>query len=356
MNENKTRTYRLRMVIALAILAVAAVGYFAAGGIGNICGIGFESLTLLCPLGALMALLAEKTAIPLAVISVTTVFVICIVLGKVFCSWICPVHFLSAPKRRREFAACEGVSAKNRKDTAGADAATASVGGDLGRPSPAAAKPLSKKEKKALSGCVSCASPCGKSHGVKIDSRHSILAAALGSTLVFGFPVFCLVCPVGLTFATVLLVMRLFAFGETTWTIIAFIALIAAEVILLPRWCAKFCPLGALLSLMSGLNLTFRPHLNAEKCLAESCGASCDLCVRACPEGINLHDIAAGETTLADCSKCRACAEVCPEHAITFPLLAPKPARNRAGASVPDAVGDLDENLAFAGAGLEEKE
>ena len=190
MNENKTRTYRLRMVIALAILAVAAVGYFAAGGIGNICGIGFESLTLLCPLGALMALLAEKTAIPLAVISVTTVFVICIVLGKVFCSWICPVHFLSAPKRRREFAACEGVSAKNRKDTAGADAATASVGGDLGRPSPAAAKPLSKKEKKALSGCVSCASPCGKSHGVKIDSRHSILAAALGSTLVFGFRVF----------------------------------------------------------------------------------------------------------------------------------------------------------------------
>lgn len=51
MNENKTRTYRLRMVIALAILAVVAVGYFAAGGIGNICGIGFESLTLLCPLG-----------------------------------------------------------------------------------------------------------------------------------------------------------------------------------------------------------------------------------------------------------------------------------------------------------------
>ena len=107
---------------------------------------------------------------------------------------------------------------------------------------------------------------------------------------------------------------------------------------------------------MCGLNLTVRPHLNAEKCLAESRGASCDLCVRACPEGINLHDIAAGETTLADCSKCRACAEVCPEHAITFPLLAPKPARNRAGASVPDAVGDLDENLAFAGAGLEEKE
>lgn len=354
MNENKTRTYRLRMVIALAVIAVVAVGYFAAGGIGNICGIGFESLTLLCPLGALMALLAEKTAIPVAVISVVAVLAICIALGKVFCSWVCPVHFLAGPKRRRELAACEGAATRDAKSEA------SPVGGDLGCPSPTATKPLSKKEKKALSGCTSCTTPCGKSGGVKIDSRHGILAAALGSTLLFGFPVFCLVCPVGLTFATVLLVMRLFAFGETTWTIIVFIALIAAEVILLPRWCAKFCPLGALLSLMSGLNRTFRPHLNAEKCLVESRGASCDLCVHACPEGINLHDIAAGETTLADCSKCRACADVCPTGAITFPLLAPKSARAGARAAAaspaPDAVSDLDENLAFAGASPNEKE
>ena len=314
MNENKTRIYRLRMVIALAVIAVVSVGYFAAGGIGNICGIGFESLTLLCPLGALMALLAEKTAIPVAVISrwpclpSASRWARCSAPG-------CPcTSSPRRPKRRRELAACEGV------------------------------------------GCTSCT--CGKSGGVKIDSRHGILAAALGGTLLFGFPVFCLVCLVGLTFATVLLVMLLA--GETTWTIIAFIALIAAEVILLPRWCAKFCPLGALLSLMSGLNRTFRPHLNAEKCLVESRGASCDLCVHACPEGINLHDIAAGETTLADCSKCRACADVCPTGAITFPLLAPKPARAgaraAAGSPAPDAVGDLDENLAFAGASPNEKE
>lgn len=331
MNEKKTKTYRLRMVVMIAILAVTAVGYFTASGIGNLCGIGFESLTLLCPLGALLAMIAEKTAIPLAVVSVVAVLAICVVLGKVFCSWVCPVHFLSGGKRRAELAkaasSCRGESADSQ-----AEAATA----------PAA--PLTKKEKADLSGCASCASPCGKARGVKIDSRHGILAAALGSTLVFGFPVFCLVCPVGLTFATVLLVMRLFAFGETTWTIITFLALIAAEVILLPRWCAKFCPLGALLSLMSGLNRTFRPHLDAEKCLTESRGASCDLCVRACPEGINLHDIAAGETTLADCSKCRACADVCPEHAITFPLLAPKTAP--AHSTAPAPADELEEELA----------
>ncbi len=332
MNENKTRTYRLRLVIALAVIAVVAVGYFTVTGIGNLCGIGFESLTLLCPLGALMALIAGKTGIPVAVVSVLAALALCIVLGKVFCSWVCPVHFLSGKKRRRDLraAASEAEQAPPKE----ADGA--------------AVAPLTAQEQAALSGCASCASPCGKSAGVKIDSRHGVLAAALGSTLVFGFPVFCLVCPVGLTFTTVLLVMRLFAFGETTWTIIAFIALIAAEVVLLPRWCAKFCPLGALLSLMSGLNRTFRPHLNRERCLAESRGASCDACVRACPEGINLHAIAAGETTLADCSKCRACADVCPEHAITFPLLAPRAARTSAGSAEPVPGTDLDEGLAFA--------
>ena len=43
----KLKTYRLRFLIMLAVLAVVAVGYFMAGGIGNFCGIGFESITLL---------------------------------------------------------------------------------------------------------------------------------------------------------------------------------------------------------------------------------------------------------------------------------------------------------------------
>ena len=149
----------------------------------------------------------------------------------------------------------------------------------------------------------------------------------MGSTLIFGFPVFCLICPIGLTFATVLLVMRLFAFGDATWTVVAFPAIVALEILLLPKWCQRFCPLGALLSLFSGLNRTFRPQVNAEKCLREGRGKACNLCEQACPEGINLHDVAAGETTLNDCSKCRACADVCPEHAITFPLLPKKQAQ-----------------------------
>lgn len=294
----KKNSLRVRFLVMLAVLAVVAVGYFTAGGIGNLCGIGFGDITLLCPLGALLAMLAQKTAIPLAVISVIVVLLICIVLGKVFCAWACPVHFMSRLRKPRHGAA---------DDPAGPQASRAAQEG---------VSPVSP--------CSACASPCGKSSGIKIDSRHGILAAALGSTLIFGFPAFCLICPVGLTFATVLLGMRLFAFGEATWTIVAFVAIIAVEVLLLPKWCKRFCPLGALLSLFSGLNRTFQPQVNAETCLREGRGKACNLCEKACPEGINLHDIAAGETTLNDCSKCRACADVCPEGAITFPLLPKK--------------------------------
>lgn len=309
----KKNSLRVRFLVMLAVLAVVAVGYFTAGGIGNLCGIGFGDITLLCPLGALLAMLAQKTAIPLAVISVIVVLLICIVLGKVFCAWACPVHFMSRLRKPRHGAA-DGL--------AHAPAPTHGVADDPAGPQVSRA---AQEGVSPVSPCSTCASPCGKSSsGIKIDSRHGILAAALGSTLIFGFPVFCLICPVGLTFATVLLGMRLFAFGEATWTIVAFVAIIAVEVLLLPKWCKRFCPLGALLSLFSGLNRTFQPQVNAETCLREGRGKACNLCEKACPEGINLHDIAAGETTLNDCSKCRACADVCPEGAITFPLLPKK--------------------------------
>ena len=349
----KLKTYRLRFLIMLAVLAVVAVGYFTAGGIGNFCGIGFESITLLCPLGALLAMIAERTAIPMAVISVVVVLLVCIVLGKVFCAWVCPVHFMSRGKKKgkRGSGSVPAPSHDAADDFAGSSAVPAPIHGAAdGVAGPPVSHAAQVGEPAALAGglegssaspaaqaaapapalrtpCSTCASPCGKSKGIKIDSRHGILAAALGSTLIFGFPVFCLVCPIGLTFATVLLVMRLFAFGDATWTVVAFPVIIALEILLLPKWCQRFCPLGALLSLFSGLNRTFRPQVDAEKCLREGRGKACNLCEQACPEGINLHDIAAGETTLNDCSKCRACADVCPEHAITFPLLPKKQAQ-----------------------------
>ena len=301
----------------LAILVVISIGYFTHTGIGNLSAIGFGSITLICPLGALLAMIAERTAIPLAVISIGVALVVCVVLGKIFCAWICPVHFMSHFSRKKKTLAPKTSSSTTLHEASSGSEVVSPEASPENAPEP----PQSKPPVLRRSACATCATPCGKSHGIKIDSRHGILAAAIGSTLIFGFPVFCLICPIGLTFASVLLIMRLFAFGATTWTIIAFPLIILIEILVLPRWCKNFCPLGALLSLMSGPNKTFRPQLQADSCLKESQGIDCNACVEACPEGINLHDIAAGETTLNDCTKCRACADACPKHAITFPFL-----------------------------------
>ena len=321
--KNKN-TARLRFIVMLVVLAIVAVGYFTAFGIGNVCSIGIGSITLVCPLGGLLAMIASKTAIPMAIISIVAVFIICAVLGKVFCSWVCPVHFLSKLKPKKKD--------KNAEAKASADDAKGAknAGSNAAEANASATTPLSKSEKQLLAkkGCGLCKHPCGKTKGIKLDSRHGILAAALVSTGIFGFPVFCLVCPVGLTFISVMLIMRLFAFGESTWTIVLFAAIILVEVIFLPRWCKKFCPLGALLSLFSAANKTFVPKIDASKCLNTTANTECNRCVAACPEGINLHNIAAGETTLNDCSKCKACSDVCPAGAIAFNFM---PNKNTGG-------------------------
>lgn len=328
----KRNTFRLRFLIMLVILAVIAIGFFTSTGIGNVCGIGFESITLMCPLGAFLAMIAEKTAIPMALISIIAALFICIILGKIFCSWVCPVHFMtwfktkSDKRKERKKALITSRTINHQKASKEKNALDQTIPNANTKLGEAAIVEEKTLEKSPLlkTGCSSCKTPCGKNKGIKIDSRHGILAAALGSTLIFGFPVFCLICPVGLTFASVLLLMRLFAFGDTTWTIIVFPLIILLEIVLVPKWCTNFCPLGALLSLFSGLNKTFRPSVNQDKCIRTTEGRDCNLCEKVCPEGINLHDIAAGETTLNDCSKCKACSDVCPKGAITFPFLPTK--------------------------------
>ncbi len=280
----KFKSYPVRVAVMLIVLIIVAVGYFTAGGIGNSCGFGWGDISLICPLGALFSLIAKKTVLPVAIVSIVITFVVCLFLGKVFCSWICPVHFIS-PKK-------QGVKGRKRLCT--------------------------------KTACETCAAQCGKSKGVHFDSRHIILLAALVSSLIFGYPVFCLACPVGLTFATVLLVMQLFAFGTTTWTIIVFPVIVFIELFLLPKWCHNLCPLGALMSLFSIPNKTFVPKINEDICIQTSEGKECNLCFKICPEGINLHDTALGRSTINDCSKCRACADICPKKAITFPFIQTK--------------------------------
>ena len=309
----------LRALIPLAILVIAGVGFVLHTGFGNLSAIGWGSVSVLCPLGALTTMLASKTVVPKALISLGIGVVIILVFGRAFCGWVCPVPVIS----------------KLRGIAKGKRAAT-----DGGSEAPVA--PLTDAEKKILSGakggCGSCTTCSGMAlePGRKLDSRHLVLLGALASTAVFGFPVFCLICPIGLTFATVFLVIMLFGGGDVTWSVVLVPALLVLEVVFFRKWCGKICPLGALMSLISKGNKTLRPQADPKACLVTSRGAHCSKCAEACPVGIDLHH--PERVSASECIKCGACVDACPVGAITIPFMA-----KRESADAPAAEGATGE-------------
>ena len=110
--------------------------------------------------------------------------------------------------------------------------------------------------------------------------------------------------------------------GYAECAIFATAVVLLVEVVFLRKWCGKFCPLGALISLVSGANRTLRPHVNNATCLFSSKGTKCFACSKACPEHIDVRRPELSEAAAANCTKCRECADACPAHAITFPVLA----------------------------------
>jgi len=292
------KTANIRIITALAAVVLITIGFVTNIGIGTVSAIGWLDISILCPLGALSTMLASKMLVPRALIALIIVVVLIVLVGKAFCAWICPVPLL---QRIRGF-----LSKNPAKQTAS----------------------LSASETKALksSSCstAECSttdcSSCAEKRGT-IDSRHFILGGSLLSAVIFGFPVFCLVCPIGLTFASILLVIRLFGGGDMTWSIIVVPLLLAVEVIFFRKWCSKLCPLSAFMSILGKLNRTFRPSINDKTCLETAQGTDCGLCGQVCPEGIDPRHPERSASSMCECSKCRECVEVCPTKALKMPLL-----------------------------------
>ena len=60
---------KLRIIIPLALLGAAGVAYAAHVSAGTLSAFGWESISLICPIGALGTMLASKMLVPRAVIS-----------------------------------------------------------------------------------------------------------------------------------------------------------------------------------------------------------------------------------------------------------------------------------------------
>lgn len=322
---------RLRALAALAFFLLFLLGLAVHTGWGTASSFGIAEIAAICPLGNLEAMLASKTFLPRALVGFAVFLVVAALLGRFFCGWLCPVPWvekalskLRAPGRRFGLGLKESPAASETPRTSACTTTNASsnTASESGKNAPRSCPSGASCASSSCKDCALASRVKEKADQATEKTPYWILGGALASSAVFGFPVFCLICPVGLTFALTVALWRLFEFNETNWAILWFAGFLVLELLVLRRWCSRFCPLGALWTLASRLNRFFRPKAREDLCTRMTHGVPCTICRDVCLEGIDPASVANDPMLLARCTKCGACAAACPTGAVHFPFLA----------------------------------
>ena len=327
-------TRKLRIIIPILVLVLAGVGFVLHTGFGSVSAIGFSSISILCPIGSLLTMISSKTLIPRALLSLVIAIIAVVILGRAFCAWICPVPIwkkwrtILHPKAKDDDVNSEQSKnssssmanttvdspQENAANAQGQQDADEGQQGGTGKQVVNGQQQGSNKKKKRICACQEDEKPS--------NARHFILGGSLLSAAIFGFPVFCLICPVGLSFALIFILIALFGNGDVTWSVIVIPVLIILEVVVFRKWCSHICPISAFMSIVGRLNHTFRPKVKTEKC-AEKNGHVCGKCSQVCEVGIDPRHLERG-AAMYECTKCRECVISCPAHAISMPFIAKK--------------------------------
>ena len=265
----KTRIKTIRILVATGVLALAVVAAHLGGNaaIGTLCA--------LCPVGFAQIVVASGTVPWGLVPGVLAVLVIVFLLGRAFCSWLCPSQLL-----KNVFG---GHTPRGVLGRSGEAVPVSRGGSEANGPS----EPPASVGKSSGSGCSTCSS-CGTS---SLKTQGLVLVVLLVVSFAVGFPVFCLLCPIGLVFGTLWALNRVFVLLQPGWELIVFPLMLLAELFLFKRWCSSICPLG--------------------------------FCSTVCPEGIDVAD--PGKATLEACTFCLDCVENCPTKSIKVKARAGKP-------------------------------
>ena len=286
---------KARTIVASILFAVMTIAIVLSASTGTFCGLGINDIAALCPLGALLSMISARTLIPRALISIAIAIVLVVLLGRAFCGWACPISlwnrvirfFRPAKKQKEEDAEIE----ERNKGIARHE--------------------IASKRGSSCEACGACRRP-----DAKFDSRHVALGGTLLASAIFGFPVFCLICPIGLSFALVAVLVALFGAGDLNWSLLFVPAMLLIEIVFLRKWCSRFCPISALLSLLSRFSRTAVPEIDNEKCLESSKGIACSKCVSTCQFDVNLRHPEYGELPIYECARCMDCVDACPTGAI----------------------------------------
>lgn len=223
-------------------------GWYQSLGIGN--------LWFVSPLEGLERFLVTRSFHLPTLIGMLLPILLAFLLGRVFCSWICPITFLS-----------ELLDTLRRK--------------------------ISRKK---------------HLHDRLVLSRQLLWYALIGEivlSMIIGMPLFVFLSPPGLVGreAMMLVFFHKFAFEGVIILIVLLLELLTRRM-----YCRYFCPLGALLALVGS-----RRKLLVTRQENECTG--CRRCDLVCPMGIMPSS---GESLTSYCWNCGECVDCCKENALAF--------------------------------------
>jgi len=283
---------------------------------------------LICPVGGLQTLLTGKvtTLLLLPTVMALVLFLIPIfLLGNVFCGWVCPLGTIidAFDKGVERFMPKVNMKREERAER-------------------------NKEKKKAEPSFICPTCPFGKLLANKNATvANGVLVSALVGSAVFQFPVFCAICPIGISTKGMFHLKALTSVTGRMMPIILELGAIPVIAILASLrekryWCRKICPVGAVLNLAGSFSPFFKPAVKADRCVMKGCPETCEdyhldycgacrqadqkLCERVCPQGIDLLD----KGSLANCTKCLECYIQCEHDAMEIKLF-----------GTPDAVSSL---------------
>jgi ferredoxin-type protein NapH len=270
---------------------------------------------LICPVGGLQVLLTGRVEFLLLLPTIVALLVFLVpifVLGNVFCGWVCPLGTLIDGFDRgvERFMPQLDMNREKRLER-------------------------NKEKDRAGHGFVLCPTcPFGKFLANKnVTVANGVLVSALVGSAVLRFPVFCTICPIGISTkgmfhlkALTSVTGRLMPIIVELWAIpiIAILASLREK----RYWCRKICPVGAALNLAGSFSPLLKPTVKADRCVMKGCPATCEdyhldycsacrqadqkLCERVCPQGVNLVD----GGSLVKCTKCLECYIQCEHESI----------------------------------------
>ncbi|BCO09607.1 hypothetical protein GF1_19830 [Desulfolithobacter dissulfuricans] len=258
--RRRYNTLRFAVLLAafLVILLNPFLNYYKAITLvqGWYQSLGIGELWFVSPLEGLESILVTKKLYLPALIGMLPPVLLALLLGRVFCGWICPINFFGELLDRL--------------------------------------RRLISRKKRLQDRLVL--------------ARRLLWFALIGEfllTMILGAPIFVIMSPPGLVGREIM--MAVF-FHKLAVEGVVLVAVLLLELLTRRFYCRYFCPLGGLLALI-GSRRRLVIHQELEAC------TQCGLCDHACPLGLNPS---LGEGRSVYCWNCGACVDSCRPGALDF--------------------------------------